>query len=62
MEVDTGVTVSIVSETAFQRKYPQRELNPTPLVLSTYTGEAMKVIGTFTAKVRYQKQEVPDLE
>ncbi len=49
MEVDTGAAISILLETAFRKMYPRIELKQSSLV---YTGEAMKVVGLFTAKIR----------
>ena len=51
MEVDTGAAVSILSETALQKKFPRNKLKPSSMVLKTYTGEPMKVVGIFSAQV-----------
>ena len=62
MEVDTGAAVSILSESVFLKKFPEGKLESTSMVLRTYTGETMKVLGVFPASVRYQQQDPCDLE
>ncbi len=62
MEVDTGAAVSLIPESVYRRRFAKIPLQPSRLELATYTGEPMKVIGTFSAKVRYQQQKPPDLE
>ena len=62
MEVDTGAAVSILSESVFLKKFPERKLESASMVLRTYTGETMKVLGVFPASVRYQQQDPCDLE
>ena len=53
MEVDTGAAVSIASESTFCRVFPKGKLAPCSLGLRT---EAMKIVGTFKATVRYKAQ------
>ena len=60
--VDTGAAVSILSESVFLKKFPEGKLESTSMVLRTYTGETMKVLGVFPASVRYQQQDPCDLE
>ncbi len=43
MEVDTGASLSVVSETTFARLWPGRSLEPSTVQLKTYTGEALQV-------------------
>ena len=45
MEVDTGAAVSVISSTTKEQLFPQKELMDTTLVLTTYTGEQMAVVG-----------------
>ena len=56
MEVDTGAAVSIISETTKNRLYPMVSLTAPSVVLRTYTGEAMSVLGEMKAKVEYKDQ------
>ena len=53
MEVDTGAAVSVVSEDVFKRTFPGAELRPSKLVLRTYTGESMPVLGELAVQVKY---------
>ena len=45
MEVDTGASVSLVSEQTYQRYWPNRKLERTSTILRTYSGEALRVVG-----------------
>ena len=56
MDVDTGAAVSILSEKEFRKKFQSSRLEPSSLALKTYTGERMKVLGTFQGKVCYLDQ------
>ena len=53
LEVAGKELTSIVSETTFQEKFPEAQLSPSQVILKTYTGEPMKIIGTLSAPVRY---------
>ena len=57
MEIDTGASVSIISELQQKRIFPEATIAETKLRLQTYTGETMRVIGQMEAKVRYGEQE-----
>ena len=60
MEVDTGASVSIISEGTYQR-IQQRgeaiELQKSTVQLKTYTGESIEIRGMATVKVRYADRE-----
>ena len=56
MEVDTGAAVSIISEKTKKTLYPTVSLTAPSVVLRTYTGEAMSVLGEMKVKVEYQEQ------
>ncbi len=43
MEIDTGASLSIVSEATYQRHWPQQRLSESHVNLRTYTGELLKV-------------------
>ena len=45
MEIDTGAAVSLISLVTKEQLFPQNELLDTTLVLTTYTGEQMAVVG-----------------
>ena len=60
MEVDTGDSVTVVSEATLGCIWvvqPAPPLQPTTARLRTYTGEEIPVIRKLTVKVRYQVQE-----
>ena len=56
MEIDTGASVSIMSETEHQRRWSNVSLNSTPAKLRTYTGETPKVLGSREVEVPYGQQ------
>ena len=56
MELDTGAAVSIMSEQTLHRLFPETPLKQTAVLLRTYTGEPLKVLGELRAEVRYGKQ------
>ena len=48
MELDTGAAVSVMSEKVFKQLFPHARLRQSPLVLKTYTGQVMKVVGEYS--------------
>ena len=44
MELDTGASLTILSEDMWKEKFPDTELKPITVRLKTYTGEELKVI------------------
>ncbi|XP_068708106.1 uncharacterized protein [Montipora foliosa] len=56
MELDTGASVSIMSEEAWKRKLPKAPLEKSTLKLRTYTGEALDIIAQAHVQVAYQDQ------
>ena len=59
MEVDTGATLSIMSQNTFKSTWPNQSaptIQPTSTQLRTYTGEQIKEIGTIDVDVQYQTQ------
>lgn len=64
MEVDTGTAATIINEETYKRviegnlvKNPQ-QLETAKVKPRTYTGELVKVIGTLSVTVKYEKPEV----
>ena len=53
MELDTGASLSIMSESTFRRHWPDKPLQPTRRQLRTYTGEIIQVLGTVQVHVRH---------
>ena len=56
MEVDTGAAVSLAPESAVASIFDSSELQPTNIVLKTYTGEQIPVKGTIVVNVKYGQQ------
>ena len=55
-ELDTGATLTVVSEATFLELFPNMQLQKSTVCLRTYTGESMKVLGEIEVTVRYQDQ------
>ena len=62
MELDTGAAVTIMSLSTFKKLFPRKQLRHTQLVLKTYTGQPMEVVGEVTMNVTYQNQAVKSLD
>ena len=57
MEVDTGASVSIISERTYNNlKLAGVALKPTDIILCTYTGEILSILGTVDVDVQYESQ------
>ncbi|XP_049276119.1 uncharacterized protein K02A2.6-like [Rhipicephalus sanguineus] len=61
MEIDTGASVSLVSEETFRRIFPSRRLEPSSVMLKSYTGELSPVQGSLPATVRLGNHECRDV-
>ena len=58
MEVDTGASASIISESVYRKLWPmQPSLQPSTVKLRTYTGEELKVLGSLPVEVDYHSQK-----
>lgn len=57
MELDTGTSVSIISNRVYSESFSDISLQKSDTMLKTYTGEPIKVLGTFNAKVKYENQQ-----
>ena len=62
MQVDTGAAVSILSADTFRKLFPNANLHASTLLLRTYTGETMKVLGELPVRVQYDQQGPMELE
>ena len=56
MEVDTGASVSLMSNSQFTSLFPEAKLCPSNVCLKTYTSEAVTVLGEAMIEVQYQEQ------
>ena len=59
MELDTGATLSICSEETYKSIFgDNHRLDQSDIVLRTYTGENLSVLGTVDVDVNYEGQTV----
>ncbi|XP_075535031.1 uncharacterized protein LOC142570543 [Dermacentor variabilis] len=56
MQVDTGAAVTVVPESVYKEKFAHVHCEPTRVVLKTYTGEKMDVIGQCNVTATYEGQ------
>ena len=56
MEIDTGASLSLVSEQTYQEIWPSVPLQSTSVNLKTYSGTPLKVLGLMNVKVCYEQQ------
>ena len=54
MELDTGAAVSVISDEILHSCFPEAQVSKSDMVLRTYTGECMRVIGEWGVNVQYQ--------
>ena len=57
MELDTGATVSIISNATFQQVFPNVDLQPSSVKLHAYPGESISVLGQLKVNVTYGNQQ-----
>ena len=62
MQLDTGAAVSVMAESTFQKLLPETQLKQSNLVLKTYTGELMDVVGAVSVEVQYGEQPPKQLD
>ena len=56
MQLDTGASLSHMSEITFRELWPQRTLSSSEVRLSSYSGESIPVLGSVDVKVTYKCQ------
>lgn len=56
MQLDTGASVTVVSEKTWHELFPNRPVNQSLVKLKTYTGEPLAVLGEGEVEVTYGKQ------
>ena len=56
MEVDTGASLSIVSEKVFRELWPRRSLAPTKVRLCNYNKEPIPMVGGCNVNIHYKGQ------
>ena len=60
MELDTGATLSVISEQTYHKLFPTEKgptLRNVTTQLTTYTGEAIEILGQIEVTVQYKTQE-----
>ena len=57
MEVETGTSVSLISEKVWREAFPEVELAKCDKFLKTYMGERLHVLGQMQAQVTYGEQK-----
>ena len=57
MEIDTGASISIISQETYQKHFSNIPLVHSSATLHTYTGGTIPVCGQFSADVHYQTQQ-----
>ena len=59
MEVDTGASLSLISEATYRKLWPKDkapQMESTQIKLRTYTGEELEVLGTINVDVTFKEQ------
>ena len=56
MELDTGAAVSVISESTYHSKFRHIPLQHSDIILHTYSGEKLAVVGQMEANVNYEQQ------
>ena len=56
MEIDTGASLTLVSEGTFKESWPTTKLTHTGIKLHSYSGESVPVVGTADVRVKYGDQ------
>ena len=56
MEVDTGASLSIISEETFNKEFNQTELKPTDITLQMYSGEPLTILEMMDTEIVYNDQ------
>ena len=56
MELDTGAAVTIISEKTCMELFPDATLRNSPVLLKTYSGEHLPVVGDMDVRVQYEQQ------
>ena len=55
-EIDTGASLSLVSEATYHELWPNTPLHDSNVSLRTYTGTPLKILGVMKATVSYSQQ------
>ena len=56
-EVDMGVAIITLSQEVYQHIFPNLKLDPSSMLLKSYTGEQVKVLGEVQVDMSYGEQK-----
>ena len=56
MELDTGASVTLMSETECHKLFPEATLRESSVLLRTYSGDRLPVVGEMDVRVQYGQQ------
>ena len=57
MEIDTGASVSVVSESFYKQYLAHMQLNPTAKKMRSYSGDTLQVLSELDVNTTYKKQQ-----
>lgn len=57
MEWDIGADVTLMSETTYKEMFPHTKLRSSSVLLKTYSGECLPVLGELDVQVEYEQQK-----
>ena len=57
MELDTGASLSIISEDLYRKKFKDIPMETTDAILKTYTGQVVPKVGQIDIEVQYGHQQ-----
>ncbi|KAK2707572.1 hypothetical protein QYM36_015319 [Artemia franciscana] len=57
-KIDTGAEANVIPMRTLNKMHPQPKLRPTSDILTSYTGESLKVAGTCQLEVQYKNREL----
>ena len=57
LEIDSGASLTLVSERTLRDNLPDLKLSPSEISLRSYSGESIPVLGSVNVTVKYSNQE-----
>ena len=61
MEVDTGASRTTISEHVYETQFKHVQLRPTDVLLRSYTGDVVPIIGELSVNVCHEEQKQVEL-
>ena len=58
MELDTGAEVSVIPEATYKSLFPDKQLSKASVILKTYTGEQIPIVGEIAVRIQYNTQSI----